>query len=155
MLAPLTRKRGRPKKAHQPPFPAPNNKSQSLRLQALGLHLEDRYSKVEIAALLQCSRSSVTNWMKSWESGGLDALLHSKAKRDPHLFTREAREALLAAIPGQTWTTAREAWLWVRDELRIKVCYVTVWRFLTAQGFFVGDTPRGRRFAPAMTASEH
>lgn len=152
MHAPLTRKRGRPKKAHQSLFPGPNNKRQSLRLQALALHLQHRYSKMEIAAALQCSRSSVISWMKSWEKGGLDALLQKKVppKRDPHLFTCEAREALLAAIPGHTWATAREAWIWVRDELKIKVCYVTVWRFLTAQGFFVGDTPRARRFAPAV-----
>jgi transposase len=152
MHAPLTRKRGRPKKEHQPIFLGPDNKRQSLRLQALALHLEYRYSHMEIAAALQCSRSSVTSWMKTWERGGLDALLQKKLppKRSPHLFTCEAREALLAAIPTHTWTTAREAWIWVRDELKIKVCYLTVWRFLTAQGFFVGDTPRARRFAPSL-----
>ncbi len=157
MHAPLNRKRGRPKKVLQPIFMGQDNKQQSLRLQALALHLEHRYTKMEIAAALQCSRSSVTSWMKNWEKGGLDALLHKKEppKRDPHVFTCEARESLMAAIPQHRWSTAREAWIWVRDELKIKVCYLTVWRFLTSQGLLVGDTPRARRFSPAVTSSEH
>jgi hypothetical protein len=62
-----------------------------------------------------------------------------------HKFTPEAKAAILQAMQTHSWTTVREAYGWAWTELGLRVHYLTVWRFLTAQGLLVGDTPRARR----------
>lgn len=62
-----------------------------------------------------------------------------------HKFTAEAKAALLQALQQHSWTTAREAYGWAWNELGLRVSYLTVWRFLNAQGFFTGDTLRSRK----------
>ena len=156
MQASQAPKRGRPKK--EQPFEIKHltgNVRQGQRLQALALHLEGRYSQQEIATALGCSRPAITGWIKRWKNGGLEALLERKISppRTPHRFTPRMRAALLAVIPAKNWTTAREAWLWLVNEKGVKICYITVWRFLTSHRYFVGQTPRGRRFAPIQAAA--
>jgi hypothetical protein len=56
---------------------------------------------------------------------------------------------MLQAISEHSWTTAREAYGWAWNQLGLRVTYLTVWRFLTAQGMLIGDTPRARRLAPS------
>jgi len=60
-------------------------------------------------------------------------------------FTDEAKAAILNAVASHSWTTAREAYGWAWNELGLRVNYITVWRFLTAEGLLSGDTPRARR----------
>jgi transposase len=62
-----------------------------------------------------------------------------------HKFSAEAKAALLQALQEHSWTTAREAYGWAWNELGLRVSYLTVWRFLNAQGFFIGDTLRSRK----------
>jgi hypothetical protein len=70
-----------------------------------------------------------------------------------HKFTPEAKAAILEALQTHSWTTAREAYGWAWNELGLRVNYLTVWRFFTAQGLFIGNTPRARRLAPRQTVS--
>jgi hypothetical protein len=67
-------------------------------------------------------------------------------------FTAEHKSALLQALQQHSWTTAREAYGWAWSHLGLRVNYITVWRFLSGQGLFTGDTPRARRLAPSAAA---
>jgi hypothetical protein len=84
-----------------------------------------------------------TNSLRS----SIDSLYELPARqvRVKHQFTAEAKAALLQALHQHSWTTAREAYGWVWNVLGLRINYLTVWRFFTAQGLFVGDTPRARR----------
>jgi hypothetical protein len=86
----------------------------------------------------------------SSETALLQSFLNQRpAKRQAvkHPFTADAKAALLAAYNQNQWATAREAYGWAWNEIGLRVSYLTVWRFLSAQGLFVGDNPRGRRLA--------
>ncbi len=77
------------------------------------------------------------------------ATLKRPAKRTVKAnFSDEAKVALLNAVASHPWTTAREAYGWAWNELGLRVNYITVWRFLTAQGLLCGNTPRARRLIP-------
>ena len=63
-----------------------------------------------------------------------------------HRFTAEAKATLLQAIKAHPqWTTAREAYGWAWSQRGLRVAYLTVLRFLDAEGLLVGDTLRSRR----------
>lgn len=77
----------------------------------------------------------------------IEALYERPTPKRPakHKFTAEAKAALLQALQQHSWTTAREAYGWVWNELGLRVSYLTLWRFLNAQGLFTGDTLRSRK----------
>lgn len=151
-------RRGRPRRA----YPAELNgldRSDVMqdRLKALALYLDGKYRHQDIATALHRSPNSVRAWIRAWKRGGVENLLSRKVPppRIPPRFTANAQRALLEAIPKHDWKTARDAWRWLREARGVEVCYLTVWRFLTAKGMFRGETPHSRRFdASAVCQSE-
>jgi hypothetical protein len=102
--------------------------------------------------------SSVSPYFQGGSTQREKAAFHSSSEEKPNKrpanrvvvkpkFTPEAKAALLQALQTHSWTTAREAYGWAWNQLGLRVTYLTVWRFLTAQGLLVGDTPRARRLA--------
>ncbi len=148
LLVRQERRRGRPRKERPAELTnlAQNSAAQD-RLKVLALYLEGKYSYQDIAWATGRSRDSVRTWIRAWKSGGMDALLRpaDKPVRVPHRLTHEARESLLSAMAEYRWTTAQQAWRWVRDELGIEVCYLTVWRFLAGKGLFAGGVMHSRK----------
>lgn len=152
LVVPQVRRRGRPRKAR--PLELSNLPQSSVtqdRLKVLALYVEGKYSYQDIAWATGRSRDSVRAWIRAWKSGGVNALLRraERPARVPHRFTHEARQSLLEAVAEHRWTTAQQAWQWVRDELGIDVCYLTVWRFLAGQGLFSGGVMHSRKLNPA------
>ena len=78
----------------------------------------------------------------------LPAIKRSAKRTVKANFSEEAKVALLNAVASHPWTTAREAYDWAWNELGLRVNYITVWRFLSAQGLLCGNTPRARRLIP-------
>ena len=145
---PQARRRGRPKKPRPPELlDLSRNAVAQDRLKVLALYLEGKYSYQDIAWATDRSRDAVRTWIRAWKAGGMEALLKSadRVPRTPHRLTYAAREDLLEAASEHGWTTAQQAWQWVRDELGIDVCYLTVWRFLASKGLFIGKVMHQRR----------
>lgn len=84
----------------------------------------------------------------------IKALYERPTQKRPakHKFTAEAKAALLQALQQHSWTTAREAYGWAWNELGLRVSYLTLWRFLNAQGLFTGDTLRSRKLKKGTSA---
>lgn len=145
---PQVKRRGRPRKPRPPELrDLSRNAVAQDRLKVLALFLEGKYSYQDIAWATGRSRDAVRTWIRAWKAGGMEALLKSadRPPRIPHRFTYAARQDLLDAAAEHGWTTAQQAWHWVRDELGIDVCYLTVWRFLSSKGLFTGKVMHQRR----------
>jgi transposase len=116
------------------------------KLRAVALYQQGLQGVAGIARSLGRSRAAVTSWIRIWKEGGAKALLAKpeRSRTTPYRFSVEARQMLLERAKLGEWKSCRDAWRWLKQEQGVDVCYLTVWRFLSAEGLFEGEKMHAR-----------
>ena len=92
------------------------------RLHVIRLGFTGEYSSEEIAAVVGCSKGSVTNWVKAYRLGGLEQLLktHYCSGRAPSLGEAVCAELLEGLRLGR-WKRMKEIRKWLADAHQIRL----------------------------------
>jgi transposase len=116
------------------------------KLRAVALYQQGLQGVAGIARSLGRSRAAVTSWIRIWKEGGSNALLAKpeRSRTTPYRFSVEARQMLLERAKLGEWKSCRDAWRWLKQDQGVDVCYLTVWRFLSAEGLFEGEKMHAR-----------
>jgi len=92
--------------------PLRRRKLQAIRLAFLGEHTTE-----QIAGIVDCSKASVTNWVRSYREGGMKRLLQDRRRsgRNPSLDERAVAELLKGLREGR-WKRIKEIRQWLEKE---------------------------------------
>jgi transposase len=106
------------------------DKKASRRLQAVLHAFSGRYSTHEIAKLVDCSASSVTNWVRQWNEGGPLELVQNNYKRSRKpALTPEIVEDLLAHLVHGLVAGEKNMQVWLKERhgLDLSMSAVKYW----------------------------
>lgn len=92
------------------------------RLHVVRLGFIGEYSSEEIAAIVGCSKGSVTNWVKAYRLGGLEQLLktHYRSGRPPSLDEAACAELLEGLRLGR-WKRMKEIRKWLVETHQVRL----------------------------------
>lgn len=93
------------------------NPRRKQKLHAIRLGFMGEHTTQEIAGIVDCSKASVTNWVKAYREGGIAGLLadNRKSGRSPSLDGKAVAE-LLQGLQAGRWKRIKEIRKWLADE---------------------------------------
>lgn len=110
--------------------PKRKQKLQVIRLGFVGVHTSE-----QIARIVDCSKASVTNWVRAYRNGGIPGLLNDQRKsgRSPSLDGRAVAE-LLEGLQAGRWKRIKEIRTWLAEEHGAALSYRGVHYWLVKLG---------------------
>jgi len=127
------------------------------RLQAIRLAMEGQESYERIAEIVRCSAASLYKWLHWFREEGIDGLLgHANGAsggKEPR-FSPQQWERFRAEVAKGEWRTARDAQLWLKEELGLEIALKEVYRHLGKLGarLKVGRRSHGKKDPDAEAA---
>ena len=94
------------------------------KLQTIRLGFSGDYSTDEIARIVGCSKSSVTNWVRAYRDGGIDGLLQTNyGIGRPASLNETVCSKLLEGLRAGQWKRTKEIRKWLKESHGIDLSY--------------------------------
>lgn len=115
------------------------DKHQFIRLTAIEMLLKG-FTRQEVSKALSCNNNTVTQWVKQWNEGGIDALRSVKKPGSPRKLSGEnvvkiEQFLLHPELAGETHWTLVKLHGYLKKSLNEQISYPTLCRYVHRLGF--------------------